>query len=97
MIQLKEVPDVVFKSTVRKCDTFMEAARQLGLPYNYVLMRAHMLKVAPINPRKKKRLGTSITKEQIIEQYLSNNKAIDSSALRKLLLKTGLKEAKCEP
>lgn len=97
MHKQKEIADDTFKRVVTKSTSVADAARTLGLPAVYVSIRAKLLGVST-KAKQRERGGRRIpvTAEQVRNYFLSNERAITSSTLREYLIRTGIKEARCE-
>ena len=95
-MQNPKISEEAFKDIIRNSGSFLEAAKKLGMAYTYVKIRADVLKVSPGLPSRVTRGNRPYTADQIRETYLSNAEPIYSTQLRDMLIRTGIKEAKCE-
>lgn len=95
MIRQKEITDATFERVVTTSESLADASRTLGMSTVQVTFRARLLGIHS-KGYKKRRPGRATTADDVRAKYLSNEHAIQSSSLRVLLLKTGIKEHRCE-
>lgn len=92
-----DIPNDVFLQVLSESASYIEAAKKLCVSHIYVELKAKLLKVTPGRKSQGRSFNNcTYTADQIRELYLSNKKAIASGRLRTMLIRSGIKEARCE-
>lgn len=91
-----DLPDERYIEVIPSSASYADAARTLNVSYMTLRLAAKRLNLTTKQGVRNHGVGVAADANYVRELYLSNKCAISSSALKLLLLKTGIKEHRCE-